>query len=431
MSSYDYSKIMKIDWNFKGANTTYLTHNYHSYPARFIPQIPRTVIENFTQRGEVVLDPFCGCGTTLVEAVLMGRRTIGIDINPLACLIAKVKTTPLEPNTLQSYATRLINSITSDIMLFRGRKTLFPEPVKVQSLKMPPMPNRKLSTKFSPQIKRELACIKANIMEIEDEDIKDFFMVALSSTIRAVVESRRGAIDVLNTFSRNVKMMVSRMKEFYFACHKDVLPARIYCTDFRKAYFLETHSVDLIVTSPPYVNAYDYHREHMFNILWLHDYLYNKFHIDFETFKRNELGAHSHNIYNRFKTVGEYFEGIYRCFQQMSRILKPGKVCCVVIGDSTVEGELIRTHQYFKEIGEEVGLKIRVDILRDIDIERKYLSKTIGKINKEHVLIFEKISDDWEKADPINYVRSLLTRLLKDCKPENRIKIEEALKNYN
>jgi site-specific DNA-methyltransferase (cytosine-N4-specific) len=225
--------------------------------------------------------------------------------------------------------------------------------------------------------------------------------------------------------------MVGRMEKFYETCCKEVLPAKVYCSDFRKADFLETHSVDAIVTSPTYVNAYDYHREHMFNIFWLHDYLYEKFHMDFKTFKRNELGSHSHYIYNRFKTVAEYFEGIYKCFQQMSRILKPSKVCCVVVGDSTVEGEYINTHQYFKEIGKEVGLEIRVDILRNIDVESKYLSKTIGKINQEHVLIFEKVSEDWEKANPKAYTRMLLGRLFENCKLKNKNKLLEALKDYN
>jgi site-specific DNA-methyltransferase (cytosine-N4-specific) len=313
-------------------------------------------------------------------------------------------------------------------MQLRGQNPLFPE--RIPDIKIPPMPRRKLSMKFTPQIKREIACIKSKIMEIEDDNIKDFFMLALSSTIRTVVESKSKDIDVLNIFMQDVKMMVNRMEEFYKICHKEVLPAHVYCSDFREAYFLKDDSVDLIVTSPTYVNAYDYHREHMFNIFWLHDYLYKKFHMDFETFKRNELGSHSHYIYNRFKTVAEYFDGLYKCFQQMSRILKTGKVCCVVVGDSTVEGEYINTHQYFKEIGMEVGLEIKVDILRNIDVESKYLSKTIGKINQEHVLIFEKVNEDWEKADPKEYTRRLLSRLLKTCKPKNKNKLLEALRDY-
>jgi DNA modification methylase len=83
----------KIDWDFANFTTQYLSHKFHSYPARFIPQIPFTFIKLFTKENDVVLDPMCGCGTTLVESFLNGRNSIGNDFNPLAVLISKVKTT--------------------------------------------------------------------------------------------------------------------------------------------------------------------------------------------------------------------------------------------------------------------------------------------------------------------------------------------------
>jgi len=86
----------KIEWDFKDFTTQYLTHTFHSYPARFIPQIPLTFIKLFTTEKETVLDPFCGCGTTLVEAFLNNRNSIGNDFNPLAALISKVKTTLID-----------------------------------------------------------------------------------------------------------------------------------------------------------------------------------------------------------------------------------------------------------------------------------------------------------------------------------------------
>ena len=88
----------KIDWDFKDFTTQYLTHTFHSYPARFIPQIPLSFIKLFTKEKETVLDPMCGCGTTLVEAFLNNRNSIGNDFNPLATLITKVKTTLIDEN---------------------------------------------------------------------------------------------------------------------------------------------------------------------------------------------------------------------------------------------------------------------------------------------------------------------------------------------
>ena len=78
-------------------DTAYATHGYHRYPAKFIPQIVSRLLEKYTKEGDLVVDPFGGCGTTLVESKVMGRPSIGVDINPVAVLITKAKITPLEP----------------------------------------------------------------------------------------------------------------------------------------------------------------------------------------------------------------------------------------------------------------------------------------------------------------------------------------------
>jgi adenine-specific DNA methylase len=80
----------------------YLTHGIHPYTAKLIPHIPRYFLEKYTKKGEVVLDPFCGSGTTLLEARLLERNAVGIDINPLARLISDVKTTPINAEKLDS-----------------------------------------------------------------------------------------------------------------------------------------------------------------------------------------------------------------------------------------------------------------------------------------------------------------------------------------
>lgn len=99
--------LSKIDYDFKDFTTQYLTHTFHSYPARFIPQIPLTFIKLFTEEQEIVLDPFCGCGTTLVESFLNNRKSIGNDFNPLATLISKVKTTLIEDTQFRYFNRKL------------------------------------------------------------------------------------------------------------------------------------------------------------------------------------------------------------------------------------------------------------------------------------------------------------------------------------
>src|ERR1041385_186183 len=79
------------DWNFASAKTSHLTHGLHPYPAKYIPQIPHTLIRELSSPGETIADIFCGSGTALVEALLLGRHAVGCDANPLACLISEAQ----------------------------------------------------------------------------------------------------------------------------------------------------------------------------------------------------------------------------------------------------------------------------------------------------------------------------------------------------
>jgi len=88
------SALEAIDWNFSEVKPDAI-HNVHPYPAKFIPEIPRLLLQNLRPSpGQAVFDPFCGSGTTLVEAQRLGFPTVGVDLNPIACLLTKVKTTP-------------------------------------------------------------------------------------------------------------------------------------------------------------------------------------------------------------------------------------------------------------------------------------------------------------------------------------------------
>jgi site-specific DNA-methyltransferase (cytosine-N4-specific) len=82
-----------LSFDFANADTMYLTHSLHPYPAKFPPQLPKTILSRFARKGQTVLDPFCGSGTTLVEARLLGYNAIGVDVNGLSSLLSKVKAT--------------------------------------------------------------------------------------------------------------------------------------------------------------------------------------------------------------------------------------------------------------------------------------------------------------------------------------------------
>ncbi|HNQ59176.1 MAG TPA: DNA methyltransferase [Bacteroidales bacterium] len=106
-----YHRIYDDNWDFRNANTKEYTHCFHSYPAMAIPQVARRIIENFGKKSKLLFDPYCGTGTSLVEANLQGINAIGTDINPLARLIAAAKTTKIDIQVLDSFLQDFINYI--------------------------------------------------------------------------------------------------------------------------------------------------------------------------------------------------------------------------------------------------------------------------------------------------------------------------------
>jgi DNA modification methylase len=88
------SDLLSSDLDFHDKSSAYASHNFHAFPAKFPPQLPKKFIEGLTEPGDVVLDPMMGSGTTILEAFLAGRRGIGFDIDPMALRLCKVKVTP-------------------------------------------------------------------------------------------------------------------------------------------------------------------------------------------------------------------------------------------------------------------------------------------------------------------------------------------------
>jgi hypothetical protein len=90
------SKLLSTDLDFHGDASNYASHALHAFAAKFPPQLPRVFIEGLTVKGETVMDPMMGSGTAIVEAFLCGRRAVGFDIDPLALMICRVKTHPVD-----------------------------------------------------------------------------------------------------------------------------------------------------------------------------------------------------------------------------------------------------------------------------------------------------------------------------------------------
>ncbi len=393
---YNFSKALqildRIDWDFKNFTTQYLTHKFHSYPARFIPQIPLTFIKLFTNEGEIILDPMCGCGTTLVEAFLNNRNSIGNDFNPLATLISKVKVTLIEESEFRYLKDKL-----------RKMKRYLDLDYKRIDKRIESLPKRKISKIFNRVVISKLEVIRETLLEIKEEgghdDIYDLGRVALSSTIWSLVENG-GGLNVDDLFLKKINSMEKELKKMSKIV-KNPPSVRIITGDARKLE-VGNDSVDLIVTSPPYVNALDYYRVHMYNMLWLG--------MDFDLFRKHEIGAHSHFIYNRFRLLSEYLGDMLRAMIEMNRVLKKDKLCVIVVGNSSLEYELIESHKFFAEMSKFIGFKPIKTYFRNIDKTRKYTSADIGKIDDEYILILQKIKNSDVTADNDDFIADVVTQ---------------------
>ena len=377
--------IDKINWDFRNFNTQYLSHRFHSYPARFIPQIPYSFIKLFTNEGDTVLDPMCGSGTTIVESFLNNRNAIGNDFNPLSTLITKVKTTMIS-NEDFIYLDRKL----------RTMKRYMDLDYKRVDERLQTLPNRKVSKIFNKMVISKLETIRETIDEINIEGFKDVYdlcRVAFSHTIWSFVENgTENDVDehFLNTielYKRELKQTKNRLKSS---------PIVITLSGDSRKLTIEDKAIDLIVTSPPYVNALDYYRTHMYNMLWLG--------MDFINLKRNEIGGHSHFITNRFRLLSEYLGDMLRSMMEMNRALRVGKFCVIVVGNSSLEYELIESHKFFVDFASKIGFVHRKTIFRNIDTTKKYTSSDIGQINEEYIVVLQKESDITVKSSDDEFV---------------------------
>lgn len=394
----------KIDysWSFSDKtrkDTAYITHGYHRYPAKFIPQIVSRLVEKYTQKGDLIVDPFGGCGTTLVESKVMGRPSVGVDINPVAVLITKAKITPIDPQKIEKVFTTL-----------KARIDAYSKDTKVKAPE-----HERIDYWFKPEEKRKLAFIFTEISKLKDQDIRDFFYCGFSNILKncsiwlqksnkPTRDQNKKSADPIPTFYKQIKMMMRGNARFYELLKEKNhlnIQSQVYCTDARTIP-VKDNSVDLIVTSPPYVTSYEYADLHQLTALWLE---YTK---DLSDFRKRFIGTSYHNKKNLVlnselaekirnellkkdektaEEVSTYFSEMNQVFVEMKRILKKGGKTCIIIGNISLKGVEILNAEVFAEQLQNLGLRI-VDI-----IKREIPSKNLPSLRDEKTGKFARISD--------------------------------------
>ena len=386
-----------------------LTHGIHKYPAKFFPELPRWIIQRYSERGDMLLDPFMGSGTANLEASLLGRHSIGVDVDPFSRFLATVKTTVLPEDKL----TKAWRSL-------RKRVEGYSEPSHFDGV--PEFPYR--DNWFKPYILKELAHIKTEIEKTNtSQKIKDFFLVCFSSVVRQASEADNNCTRTvvrkslgkkvlpnmaIDLFIKRTDTQVENMRELASLNPSGnvFIPDN---ADAREMPIVRSGSIDLALTSPPYANAVDYPRTHQLEIYWLgfeNGSLQplKKRHVGTEVVRAkdyselHETGCKEADsviakIYEtdprRAYIATKYLWDMFANLKEVYRVLRPGAAYVLVMGNNLIRGTKLETWRYLCSEAPKMGYEIECHFISAvinhfIKVPRK------ERINDDYVLILRK-----------------------------------------
>jgi len=420
------TKEIDVDWSFVGykpSDTGKWTHSYHRYPAKFIPQLVEKLLDEYISYKEPhINDPFMGCGTTIVTAISRGFKASGTDINRIAYFITKVKSTPIEPEYLNKKIEQFLSKLTS---LNEHQITLFNEKIE---LLIPQKHLNRINYWFTEEIKNELGKILRIIYSEEDEVIRNFFLVAFSHILKNCSIWLQGSTKPTRDLKKKpvkpydaLRKHLLKMQRGNDAFYK-VVPAmvrenldeylNIKVEDARKQPVTD-ESVDLIVSSSPYVTSYEYADLHQLSTIWL------DFADDLTEYKKQFIGTSYKNYENKrlrsliardivnkmskkskkmAKEIEAFFIDMEEVFDESYRILKNGGRCCFVIGDTKLKGIDILNAEVFAESMQYSGFKL------DRIIKREIPSKILPQKRDEKTGRFANNHKANSEAYPIEYI---------------------------
>lgn len=371
------SKKIDKEWSFieyKPSDTSKLTHCYHRYPAKFIPQLVERLFDEYLIgiKEPNVNDLFMGSGTTIASAISRGYKAIGTDINYISELIAKVKSTPINPTFLNKKVEKLLSDLS-----FLESLDLHSNP----SIKpyIPETNIDRIDYWFKPEVKAELGIILARIKEEPNIGIQNFLMVCFSHILKTVSIWLMGSTKPTRDFNkktqkpficfkRHLRKMEKRNKEFW-----NIVPEHI--RDNLGAYLniergdarkqpVDDETVDIQITSSPYVTSYEYADLHQLSTLWLEyssnlsEYRKKFIGTAYKKYEDRHLKSKiAQSIVNQMtlkdkkmaKEIEAFFIDMQECFDETYRILKQGGRCCYVIGNTALRKVNILNAEVFAE----------------------------------------------------------------------------------
>lgn len=384
--------LLQTKLDFHGENSIYATHSWHAFPAKFPPQLPRLFIRELTRPGDVIFDPMMGSCTTLIEALLLGRRAWGCDIDPLALRLGAAKVRPINVQLANTTGKRILS---------RAQKTLERNPKVLEKelgRRFDDDTRKFVDYWFAKRTQLELMALLREIEGLDDSTLSGFFTLIFS----AIIITKSGGVslarDLAHTRPHKVeKKPNSALTEFFKRMQRNFQnydfhaksKARIFEADARNLPLGE-NCVDLIVTSPPYANnAIDYMRAHKFSLVWLGQRV-----DELSELRRSYIGAdsmagiqllplpkHSGGIVQKLAHVDRrkglalhrYYSEMKQAISEMHRVLRPGCAAILVVASSRIKGIDVDAGTCLCEIGKGAEFDLVHMGVRKLDRDKRMM----------------------------------------------------------
>lgn len=382
LTEHVFAQLSALDWDFDGLDTSSGGHGGHPYPARFPPQLPAQLIEKLTTEHDLVIDPFGGSGTTALEALRLNRRVVSIDANPVAARLTRIKTEGLtaEDRSVLVSKSREVHDLL--IQLERCTDDYCPARASVPQI-------RNITKWFNPISVHELAHIRT-IIDRTQGRARDALELAVGQVAARVSfqdsETRYVSVprpvemgEAIALFEREISRLVIREEAPDTDCDSLVVEGDARAPGSWSS--IEAGSASLVVTSPPYPNAYDYHLYHRFRLLWTER--------DPVMLRRVEIGSHL-----RQQTVAdpeaEYEADIQIVLEHALRALKPNGWCAMVVGDGIYAGKRYGTAERVSILGDRLNYEVAGIIERTLPTTKRSVTAAGRRLASEQIVLLRK-----------------------------------------